>query len=134
MRWDKDMTNHLNSTVEKWRALVDRLIFYTGTKKVAWKSSADEGTYVSKVSGTQISITEAENSMHWESPDYIIKIYNKSGDVIDTFTDEDISETENPYYKKMRNLYNTIVRINNGSEEVLDDLLEKLPDPDELPF
>lgn len=128
------MTSHFENTVEKWRALVDRLVFYTNTKKVTWKSSADEGTYVSRISGTQISISEVENQTNWESPDYVIRIYNKNGEIIDAFTDEEISETGNPYYKKMRNLYRTVVRLNNGSEDILNDLLKELPDPDELPF
>lgn len=128
------MTSHLENTVDKWRALVDRLVFYTNTKQVIWKSSADEATFISRISGNQISISEVENQANWENPDYVIRIYNKNGEVVDSFSDEDISDNSNPYYRKMMNLYRTVVRLNNGSEDILNELLKELPDPDEIPF
>ena len=88
----------------------------------------------SRISGNQISISEVENQANWENPDYVIRIYNKNGEVVDSFSDEDISDNSNPYYRKMMNLYRTVVRLNNGSEDILNELLKELPDPDEIPF
>lgn len=124
----------MDTTVEKWRTLVDRLIYHTSQRKVKWSISADDGVYVSRISGTQISIHETSSQQSWPESTYIIKLYNGFGEVIDSFSDEDISDTSKQYYTKMKSLYKSIVRLHNGSEDVLDKILKELPNPDEIPF
>ncbi len=120
------------SVIKKWRILVDRLIHYTDVKKIKWQPSADEDVFITRVGNNQISINQQNNRINWEVMDYVIKIYNEDGDVIDAFSDEDIGAQE--YFKKMKELYLSIARITNGTEEILDSILRELPDPDEIPF
>lgn len=124
----------MDSTIQKWRTLVDRLNYYTSSRKIKWKDSADSGVYITRISGAQISLHESQSDKHWDEMVYYIRIYNGSGEVVDAFSDEDIASDEVNYFKIMKNLYRSIVRMNNGSEDVLDGILKELPDPDEIPF
>lgn len=124
----------MDSTIQKWRTLVDRLTYYTSSRKIKWKDSADSGVYITRISGAQISLHESQSDKHWDEMIYYIRIYNGSGEVVDAFSDEDIASDDVNYFKIMRNLYRSVVRMNNGSEDVLDGILKELPDPDEIPF
>lgn len=124
----------MDSTIQKWRTLVDRLTYYTSSRKIKWKDSADSGVYITRISGAQISLHESQSDKHWDEMIYYIRIYNGSGEVVDAFSDEDIASDDVNYFKIMKNLYRSIVRMNNGSEDVLDGILKELPDPDEIPF
>lgn len=124
----------MDSTIQKWRTLVDRLTYYTSSRKIKWKDSADSGVYITRISGAQISLHESQSDKHWDEMIYYIRIYNGSGEVVDAFSDEDIASDDVNYFKIMKNLYRSVVRMNNGSEDVLDGILKELPDPDEIPF
>lgn len=118
-------------TLNKWKTLVDRIDYYTSTNKVTWKPSADEDAFVARVANNQLSLHATNNAIDSTASDYIVKIYNKDGEVVDSFSDEDLGRD---YYPKMRQLYLGITRKNNGSDDILDDILGSLPDPNELPF
>lgn len=115
------------STIEKWRSLVDRIIYATNAGRISWKQSSEESVYTASVSGTQITYEQADNP-DGINVDYVFKIYNPKGEVIDFFNDTDLFSRDPSinYYPRMRDLYNTIVRQTNGSDIVLDKLLSSL--------
>lgn len=122
------------TTVEKWRVLVDRIIYATDLGKISWKESSEDSVYVTRIGDTQISYEESD-SPDEINKDYTFRIYNSRGEVIDFFNDSDLySRDENiAYYPRMRELYNRVVRQTNGSDIVLDRILASLDDPD-IPF
>ncbi len=124
------MSSYADETVEKWKSLIDRLAFYTSQNKIKWKTSADENTFLARIGENQVSVSGRPNALNWQAWDFSIRIFNASGDVVDEFSDEDVDG----YYKKIKSMYDTIVRRNNGSEDVLNAILKALPDPDETPF
>jgi phosphomevalonate kinase len=124
------MSDTVPETVAKWMLLVDRLVYYTTSEKINWKTSADEATFVARIGVNQVSFSRYDNSTNQRASDFVIKIFNSDGEVVDTFSDEDI----NGYYRTMKVLYENIVRRTNGSDEVLNAILVELPDPDDLPF
>ena len=125
------MSGYSDTTREKWKTLVDRLSYYTQEKKLNWKSSADEDTYLTKISSSLLSISEEPNPRNYDIKDYRITIFKDDGEVADSFIDDDLVDgNDHSYHVKMLNLYRNIVRIESGSEEILDRILGGLPDPD----
>lgn len=66
--------------------------------------------------------------------DYVVRIYNHEGKMIEEVADTDFGQDYPEIYKAMSEMYDTARRIAMGVEEALDEILGELKDEDDLPF
>lgn len=114
----------------KWSTLIDRLVANTDVGKLKWKTSPDEDTIHVKVGDNHVGIFRARNRSNSEEFDFVVEIFSSDGRVVDRFSDEMVDGS----YPKLRELYLLAFRQANGSDAVLDEILNALPDPDDIPF
>jgi hypothetical protein len=117
-------------TTLKWRSLTERLIYGTSAGKLDW----DDGPYKDSVI---TSIKDVVITLRFIDGDYWIYISDQLGNVVDSFSDDKISPLSGGIlaFSAMDNLFKNVKRKINGADEVLDLLLNELPeDPDEIPF
>jgi len=121
--------------VERWLSLVNRLAVLTETGVTAWKPTSDDDVFHLRVGPNTVAFTA--HSAGRNSAVYKISILNFDGEVVDVFSDADIDPTSlaGPK-KKLRDMHVRIARHLNGADEILTQILDKLPpDPDDdIPF
>lgn len=120
-----------------WRELTDRLIYASEKKKISWQHTADKATFIAAFGKNVVSFA-SEFQDFSERPDYVVKIMNKNGEVIDRFSDADLDRGRSGlrYYHSLENLYRLLHREQTGADATLKSIIEMLPDPnpDEIPF
>ncbi|WP_144445558.1 hypothetical protein [Inquilinus limosus] len=106
--------------------MVDKLYERAVGGDIAWKKGFEEGAFQASFSRyvVQISTTSSKDGL-----DVVIKIYNDEGDVIDSFTDVDISQSPHAYelyFQKMFGLYEIARRSALGSDDAIRSILSEL--------
>lgn len=136
------MANNDNlTTIEKWRELVIRVISNTKKGDISWKTTSDDEAFLARIGTTSVEVSTGYAS----SPDFegdepvpvvTFKIFDKNGNIVDRFNDEDLGKPE--MYREMVGFHSYLIRKLSGAEDYLDELLELLPndsDDDEvIPF
>ena len=110
---------------------------YTGTEagRLDWRKTDIEGTYQLTLPEHAIQITEELRSSQLETC-VQISLFDKAGELIDRFTDEDFgTETANArgFAIMMGNLYRRARGYALGLEQAYDAVLKEIADPD-VPF
>jgi hypothetical protein len=109
--------------MEKQRRLVETLVERTMNGLIAWKETAENGTY-------QVSFASNSVQIKKDGPDdedIIIDLINDEGVAVDSFSDRDIEASEpGKYFRMMKDLYQRARRIALGSERILDNILGEL--------
>ncbi len=115
---------------EKLGALVTRLHRRTVEGRVEWHETIEEGTYEASFSQYTVKI--------WKTPtrevtvggeDYHIGIYNALGSMVEHTDDVDLDgygERERPYFRMMKEMYETARRLVLGSEQAVSSILDEL--------
>jgi hypothetical protein len=109
--------------MEKQRRLVETLLDRTINGPIAWKETAEDGTYQVSFASNSLQIKEDGP----DGKDIVIDLINDEGVAVDSFSDRDI-ETSEPgkYFRMMQDLYQRARRIALGSEQILDNILGEL--------
>ena len=109
--------------MEKQRRLVETLLDRTIDGLIAWKETAENGTYQVSFASNSVQIKEGGLS----GKDIVIDLINDEGVAVDSFSDRDIEASEpGKYFTMMNDLYQRARRIALGSEQILDDILGEL--------
>jgi hypothetical protein len=109
--------------MEKQRRLVETLLERTMNGLIAWKETADNGTYQVSFASNSVQIKEGGEN----NADFVIDLINDEGVVVDSFSDVDIGGSmPAKYFVMMKDLYQRARRIALGSEQILDDILGEL--------
>ena len=112
--------------MEKHRRLVEALLEKTMNGLIAWKETAEDGTYQVSFASNSLQIKEGGAN----NADIIIDLINDEGVAVDSFSDRDIEAFEpGQYFRMMQDLYQRARRIALGSEQILDDILGELTQP-----
>lgn len=123
----------------KHRLLFERLHNKTNRAELNWGETLEPDRFM--VSFKDFSVTI--NPVSTEDPetdDYLIRICNASGDVVDSFTDNDIGKTiesadeRSRFFKDFSNLFEMARRNARGADVALDSILQQLGDDADIPF
>lgn len=112
-------------TNDKYYALVDRLISKTNQEAVDWKESGFPNGFQVSFPNYSLILSEQEDDVG--SVDYVVRIIDSNGTVIDRFSDADLG---GEYFSRMSELYQRARRQSLGVDKALDEILSEL----ELPF
>jgi hypothetical protein len=110
---------------EKYKRLIKGLVDKTDRHELDWKEAAPANAFQVSFANYSIMIMKTEN--HQGSNLYITRILNSDGDVIDDFSDEELTQTIGDYYYNvMDTLYLKIRRQVLGVDKALDEILNEL--------
>lgn len=115
-----------NSTIQKWRSLVDGIISLHSKNVLNWRLGADENEFYTSISDHVVRIRKVGwvNDLLMENEKFVITIANKNGSEIDTFDTDNISDGSRSYQYRLDELRKQILRKASGAEGELDKLLK----------
>ena len=123
---------------QKLAVLTNALYKRTLSGKIEWKETALDDVYQTSLANYSVSISLVE-AQRGGDPDVRISIFNDEGELIESFSDEDLSpewlsdlNVRIPPYRLMLGIYESARRIALGSEQAINDILEELDDDDLL--
>lgn len=121
---------------EKLGELVVKLHKRTDEGKLRWEQTATKGVFLTSLSDFSIEVAKADPEAEAEDAEFAFTIFNKDGDDVESFTDDDLStltpaEKDRTYRKLMRDIYAKARRDALGAEEAVDSLLEILDDDED---
>lgn len=123
-----------DKTKTKWRELVSRLARNTHAHRLSWENGNYEGSIVTTVNDHAISLQLVQRSFE---TNFIVQIADQFGDIVDTFSDEDVGLLDNGVsaHIVLSEVYRDVKRTISGADAVLDAVISALPeDPDGIPF
>jgi hypothetical protein len=116
---------------EKWGNLLNKLVSLTKSKKLSWNETKDRDEISTYLGDVTIGILFIEFT-----DGYKLSVRDQSGYEVDTFTDDELTETG--YHSAagtFATLFRTVKRQNSGADQALDKILERLNEiDDEIPF
>lgn len=122
-------------SADKWEELYRRMKINTKNDRLSWRETTDEGVFITSVDRLLIEIKKVVPESLLENDYYHINIMNREGKTLDEFTSDDLDRGQGrKFYNDMEDFVKSIKRKLSGAEAVLDELIAKLPDPDEIPF
>ena len=109
--------------------LIDRLADKTRSGELDWKPAVEEASYQVSLKKNSV-LLRMENSSSG-NPSYHLHLFDSNGVDVETFSDFDIDremfgEADRDYYRKMRDLYESVRRRVLGADKVLNDILKSL--------
>lgn len=114
---------------DKRSLIINKLLAKTRQGVVDWEESFSADGYMTTRGGISILIGKGENEN--DQPLYNFKLFNEYNDVVDEFSDEDLSDEE--MFHTCVELYSLARGYAKGTEQLLDRLLNSLND-DDVPF
>ena len=116
----------------KLLTLLERLHRRTREGRVDWEETREEGVFQAHFGGLALTISSREDPEWPDSPDYVIRILNDEGRLVEEFTNNDLrplvkDEEVNPY-KLLDETFTSARRSAMGVERALNTLLEELGD------
>lgn len=114
---------------EKHIALVSQLLRQTHDGKLEWEESALSGAF-------EVAFANYSIRMYQDNADYWLGILDKTGRLIESFSDVDVRDAEweaGNSYAAFQKLYTMARRVALGAEKALNELLEEL-DKNDIPF
>lgn len=123
------------TTYEKYLGLIKMLNSSTLSRKLDWRQVGDiKDAYMTVFPESTLSIFRVFNELA-SGPndpifDYTIRIYNKDLDIVDEFSDSELSRELSTQgfniYQDMKDLFNNVKRSASGADSVLDNILSEL--------
>lgn len=113
------MNSQLN---EKWAMLYEKITELTYAGKLTWEQT-DEIVYESIIGDKVIEVTKRLNSRS-QGIDIIFRLRTPLGSVVDSFTDEDISNYA--VYEDVKEFFEYLTRLASGADDFLNDLIKDL--------
>lgn len=128
----RDITEN---TKEKWSKLAGLLVFLTREGGIFWKSSVNDDEFLTSIGDNVVMISKDEVRRNSEVvPIVVITISSRTGETVDSFNDEDISDVNPNAYQSLSDLMTDIARSISGADEILDTIISKLEEKREIPF
>jgi hypothetical protein len=121
------------TTSERLRTLVEGLYIATNDGRLKWQSAASGKGFTAAVSGSLIEIMA--ESPDYDSSDIRINIFNKDGDLVDTFSDSyfgrssPVNVPQASYYGVMNVLLEGARRSATGADKIVDTIVAELNAP-----
>lgn len=100
----------------------------TSAGTITWEETARPGVFQTSLSDYTIQLSQWENEVLPEDPDYMIQVRNTDGQIIDEARDEQLKEDMQEPFKIMHALYESARRVAMGVEQALDDIISGLQD------
>lgn len=114
----------------KLLTLVDRLHRKTLAGQVPWTETTSQNEYAANFSGLSLSIKTLFDPDWPDKPDYVVKILNTEGRLVEEFSNVELStlvtDAEPHPYKLLEEIYRGARRIAMGVDNALDLLLNEL--------
>lgn len=121
--------------MSKQSDLIKSLIRRTNQLKAGWKETADDKVFLLPFPQYSILFSEEASTMqNTEEPDYVIRIVNKEGTIVEEIRDwdENLKDAFQPAseyaYPVMRDFYRNVRRQAMGLDEAYNYLLKELND------
>jgi hypothetical protein len=112
--------------------LVDRLIYRTERGEVNWQETANPEAFQVAFPNYSV-VVSAEQSTQSDEMDIVIILMNSAGNTIEAFSDVDLhQETGDPFYPKMKMMYDSARRKATRADEAIDEILKELDE--DIPF
>jgi hypothetical protein len=116
---------------DQLRLLVDGLLEKSLVGQISWEEHPRKGVF--QTSFGFYGLTIEKNITYEPNPPYedethdtvIIRISNSDDQVIESFSDEDLSD-KGSFFKKMNELYSLARRKALGADQAINDILERL--------
>jgi hypothetical protein len=104
--------------------LIQALAERTKDGRVPWRPAVRDGSYVASFVNYSVEIAPNQRG---ETLDYVLRVYNSDGDVIEESSDVELRPvaTEEPF-AYMRTLYESARRTAFGADKAIDALLREL--------
>ena len=110
------------------KALIVRLLLRTGEGKLKWEETPTEGVFQTAFPEYVVRIMERSN-------DYVIRVLDSNGSVVEEETDSDLRGDWPQAYGVMRELYIEARRSAKGVDKAIRDILSALEEEDDdIPF
>lgn len=120
----------MTTIAQKYSSLVEKLLSRTNSKLIDWRYEIQSDSCRANIGDKIVELTMGRNEI--EEPIAFVKIINSSGDTVDTFTDETISDISPSGYRShwelMQALYSAAKNQATGVGKDVDELLEELDD------
>lgn len=111
------------------KKIVENLLERSDDGSVSWQRTLEANVF-------EVMIRDNKISIKFETDDFDsicrINIFNKHGDIVESFSDEDLDLGERGpdnklvWYPKMKRIYNAAKRKALGTDEVISDILDGL--------
>lgn len=117
----------------KYKSLIDRVVQATHQGKIAWRETANEEAFLARI-GNNTILLSFDRSLNTRG--FIVEITDMSGKVVDDFNSRflDEGDPKRAYYGKLAKLHRHVKRELSGADRILDEILQELPEVDEIPF
>lgn len=128
----------MSETVSKYAQFVDLLLTKTKQSKIPWEYDNTRNV-VSVWNGDVLLNITRQQDEHFDDL-YSIALFNRSGAYLEGFTDETLSEigisdNEDNYFVRLRNLYDLAMRQATGADKALDEFIAAVQsDSLDIPF
>lgn len=119
--------------MDKHRQLVDQLHTRTKEGEVAWEGVDFSGQFQAVFPRFTLRLKQVEPAT--ASANYLVTIHDEEGEVLEEFSDTDLSDDrdEQKYYRQqLKETFEIARRTAMGVEEALDHILEELEKSDEF--
>ncbi|HEX7821404.1 MAG TPA: hypothetical protein VF463_12405 [Sphingobium sp.] len=129
----------MTDSLQRFARLVDTLLYKTKEGKLSWEynHAKDE---ISVWNGDVVLLMVKSRDENYEDL-YHISLVNRSGFILERFSDVTISELVSPdgtknYFTRMGELFETAVRRYTGADKALDEFMSALEEDrlDDIPF
>jgi len=114
----------MSEILSKYAQFVDALLLKTRETKIPW-DFIPEHRQIQVWNDEILCIIEKSLNNNWEDL-YSVSLLNKSGDVLESFTDETLSSATNDpaaYFRKLQSVYELGMRQAIGADRALDNFL-----------
>ncbi|MCE7030112.1 hypothetical protein [Jiella avicenniae] len=113
-------------SLDRYRRLAALLKNKTEDGSLSWSLAGDQSVLQSNISGYTLQLSESDGD---RGSIYTVDIFNKDGDIIDSFNDEDIDKDDlyaQNFYGMMRETFHAAKRKASGADRALDEILKSL--------
>lgn len=110
---------------QKIAKLVDLLVQNTKSNNVEWDKTELSNEFQASFADYSVRLAHIESELEDE---YVIKIYDWAGDVMEEVSDVQLKELIRDPYRRMKEMYEIARRKVMGVEDALDSIISKLED------
>jgi hypothetical protein len=104
---------------QKYATLVKRLLDRTSDGSLTWEETGLDGVFQASLPKFAVQVLPIGD-------DYLVRLIDADGEVIDSVSDPELTEYLEDSFLKMRDLYQIARRSALGVEKALDSILESL--------
>lgn len=117
----------------KLAKIIEKLLERTQAGSVTWEETGKRGVFQAAFPGYTIQLLLREGDHPSEAPDYVVRIVNQEGNLLEEVADPELKEVMESAFAKMQELYTLARRSALGVDEALNRILSSLEEKD-VPF